>query len=147
MDKIKFGDKVKATRTFNGEQIVGEFMGYTLYDKENPNSVVGVVHVPGERPYDVYVSSISLAQPELTEFEKNLVEFFNNRMDLECAKDGIYRRDDVYNQLHSYSQRLMAIAKKEFMDKLHKFVENNVDWIDGSIRVFMETVNDYMTKN
>ena len=57
-EKFHKGDAVSATRTFNGEYIVGEFRGYRLFDDELPESVVGTVFVGGDRTYDVDVDSL-----------------------------------------------------------------------------------------
>lgn len=57
-EKFKKGEIVSATRTFNGEIITGEFQGYHLFNDEIPDTVVGVVHVPGDGVYDVDVTSL-----------------------------------------------------------------------------------------
>ena len=57
-EKFKKGEIVSATRTFNGEIITGEFRGYHLFNDEIPDTVVGIVHVPGDGVYDVDVTSL-----------------------------------------------------------------------------------------
>ena len=57
-EKFKKGEIVSATRTFNGEIITGEFRGYHLFNDEIPDTVVGIVDVPGDGVYDVDMTSI-----------------------------------------------------------------------------------------
>lgn len=59
--KFLIGDYVKGKRTFNGEVIEGKFNGFHLYNKLNPESVVGVIDTD-ERCYDVSVDSIELVE-------------------------------------------------------------------------------------
>ena len=63
-EKFHKGETVSATKTFNGEYITGEFCGYHLFDDELPGSVVGTVHVSGDRTYDVDVDSLRHYQTE-----------------------------------------------------------------------------------
>ncbi len=58
----------------------------------------------------------------LTEVEKCLVEFYNERTCLTCDKDGIYNRHEFEDLLHTWSSKLLALAKKELLkdDELTK---------------------------
>ena len=60
MDKrIKIGSLVTATRTYNGEPVSGKFLGYKLFNAENPDSIVGTVEC-GENVYDVRPNTVKL---------------------------------------------------------------------------------------
>jgi hypothetical protein len=77
-EKFKKGEIVSATRTFNGEIITGEFQGYHLFNDEIPDTVVGIVHVPGDGVYDVDVTSIRHHESEDERTRKELVEKITN---------------------------------------------------------------------
>lgn len=51
----------------------------------------------------------------LTEFEEGLVEFYNGRNSIPCDKDGVYNKHDLDDFLHTWSSKLLAIAKKELL--------------------------------
>ena len=74
-EKFKKGEIVTATRTFNGEIITGEFRGYRLFNDEIPDTVVGIVDVPGEGVYDVDVTSIRHHESKDERIRKELIEF------------------------------------------------------------------------
>lgn len=74
-EKFKKGEIVTATRTFNGEIITGEFRGYHLFNDEIPDTVVGIVHVPGDGVYDVDVTSIRHHENKDERIRKELIEF------------------------------------------------------------------------
>ena len=74
-EKFKKGEIVSATRTFNGEIITGEFRGYRLFNDEIPDTVVGIVDVPGEGVYDVDVTSIRHHESKDERIRKELIEF------------------------------------------------------------------------
>ena len=73
-EKFKKGEIVSATKTFNGEIITGEFQGYRLFNDEIPDAVVGVVHVSGDRSYDVDVASIRHYENEDERIRKKLLK-------------------------------------------------------------------------
>ena len=77
-EKFKKGEIVSATRTFNGEIITGEFQGYHLFNDEIPDTVVGIVDVPGDGVYDVDVTSIRHYESEDEKIRKELVEKISN---------------------------------------------------------------------
>ena len=54
-------------------------------------------------------SDLLLISAKKSEFEECLVEFFNNRLDMETDK---LTHHDIEAHLHAYSERLMAIAEK-----------------------------------
>ena len=62
MDNIKKGALVKGIRTFNGEEVIGDFQGYYSPTKKmKKNKVeVGIIYVEGERSYDVFPESIEI---------------------------------------------------------------------------------------
>ena len=72
-EKFKKGEIVSATRTFNGEIITGEFQGYHLFNDEIPDTVVGIVHVPGDGVYDVDVTSIRHHESEDERIRKKTI--------------------------------------------------------------------------
>ena len=49
----------------------------------------------------------------LTEFEEELINFYNKRSMLPQDKDGVYNRHDCEELLHESAKKLLAIAKKE----------------------------------
>lgn len=51
----------------------------------------------------------------LTEFEEGLIEFYNERNCIPCDKDGVYNKHELDNFLHTWSSKLLAIAKKELL--------------------------------
>ena len=84
-EKFKKGEIVSATRTFNGEIITGEFRGYHLFNDEIPDTVVGIVDVPGDGVYDVDVTSLRhcvkstrYSDDEDEKIRKELVEKISN---------------------------------------------------------------------
>ena len=81
MNKLKFkkGEIVSATKTFNGEIITGEFQGYRLFNDEIPDTVVGVVHVSGDRSYDVDVTSIRHYESDDERTRKHIVKFIDEQ--------------------------------------------------------------------
>lgn len=74
--KLKVGDYVRAVRTFNNDSVKGTFEGYRLYNKENPDSVVGVVYVENYDGtsccYDVYPNSIEPWEGRIVELAKSI---------------------------------------------------------------------------
>lgn len=77
-EKFKKGEIVTAKRTFNGEFITGEFRGYHLFNDEIPDTVVGVVHVPGDGVYDVDVTSIRHHEGEDEKITKAFIHGLKN---------------------------------------------------------------------
>ena len=74
-EKFKKGETVTATRTFNGEIITGEFQGYHLFNDEIPDTVVGIVRVPGDGVYDVDMTSIRHHENKDERIRKELIQF------------------------------------------------------------------------
>lgn len=74
--KLKVGDYVRAVRTFKNDSVKGTFEGFYLIDKEDPDSVVGVVRVENSdgtgRGYDVYPNSIEPWEGRIVELVKNI---------------------------------------------------------------------------
>lgn len=54
-------------------------------------------------------------KPELTEFEEELVNFYNKRCMLPSDKDGTFNRHDCDELLHESAKKLLALAKKELL--------------------------------
>lgn len=54
-------------------------------------------------------------KPEQTEFEQGLVEFYNERSSIPCDKDGVYNRHHLEDLLHTWSSKLIALAKKQLL--------------------------------
>lgn len=52
-------------------------------------------------------------EPEMTEFEKGLVNFYNERSQLLPDKDGVYNKHDCAELLHKSAKILLELAKKE----------------------------------
>lgn len=63
---------VSAIRTFNGEQITGELLGfnYPTEKMKKNNQYVGIVYIKGDRAYDVYPNSIHYISNSITDFNK-----------------------------------------------------------------------------
>jgi hypothetical protein len=74
--KLKVGDYVRAVRTCGNDSVKGTFQGFYLYDKEDPESIVGVVYVENPdgtgRSYDVYPNSIELWEGRIVELAKSI---------------------------------------------------------------------------
>jgi hypothetical protein len=92
MDKRRFkkGEIVSATKTFNGEIITGEFRGYRLFNDEIPDTVVGIVHVPGDGVYDVDVTSIRHHESKDERIRQELIEF------IQWSVDRHFMREDFH---------------------------------------------------
>lgn len=56
---------------------------------------------------------IIIPEPELTEFEQELVNFFNERNAMLPDKDGVYNKHDCDELLHKSASKLLDLAKKE----------------------------------
>lgn len=74
--KLKVGDYVRAVRTCRNDSVKGTFQGFFLYDKEDPESIVGVVYVENSdgtgRSYDVYPNSIEPWEGRIVELAKEI---------------------------------------------------------------------------
>lgn len=68
-------------------------------------------------------------EPELSEFEKRLVKFYNDRNGLPYDKDGVYNRHDLDELLHNTAAELLAIAREELTPKFGKEYEDG--YLDG----------------
>ena len=60
-----------------------------------------------------YKLVIVTPEPELTEFEEGLVDFYNKRTMVLPDKDGVYNKHDCEELLHESAKELLEIAKKE----------------------------------
>ena len=56
-------------------------------------------------------------EPELTEFEEGLVDFFNKRNMILPDKDGVYNKHDCEELLHESSKELLDLAKAELLSR------------------------------
>lgn len=63
--------------------------------------------------FDIVEAFIQKKLSRLTEFEEELVNFYNKRSMLPQDKDGVYNRHDCEKLLHEFAKKLLAIAKKE----------------------------------
>lgn len=66
-----------------------------------------------EGEYDCIEAFIQKKLSKLTEFEQELVNFYNKRSMLPQDKDGTYNRHDCEELLHESAKKLLALAKKE----------------------------------
>ena len=73
-----------------------------------------------DSPLDLF---IIISEPELTEFEQELVNFFNERNAILPDKDGVYNKHDCYEFLHKSANKLLAIARKEFQPEIDAEIE------------------------
>jgi hypothetical protein len=89
--RLKKGDIVTATRTYNGEEITGEFRGFKLFNDENPYSVVGVVWVHTDGIYDVSVDSIKPYASEAEKTRKKLIRFISSP----CVQEHLTPSEDA----------------------------------------------------
>ena len=65
-----------------------------------------------ENPLDLF---IIIPEKELTEFERRLVKFYNDRDSITCDKDGVFNRHEVYELLHSTASELLSLAREQFI--------------------------------
>lgn len=74
--KLKIGDYVRAVRTFTNDSVKGTFQGFSLHDKEDPESIVGIVYAENSdgtsRCYDVYPDSIEPWEGRIVELVKEI---------------------------------------------------------------------------
>lgn len=110
-EKFHKGDTVSATKTFNGEYIVGEFRGYRLFDDELPESVVGTVFVDGDRTYDVDVDSIRHYESEDERIRMALIELLK-----EVAEDETYTGRQHIPDMLSYLEKQKEQTELSLMD-------------------------------
>ena len=54
-------------------------------------------------------------EPELTEFEKRLVEFYNDGVSLPCDKDGMINKREADELLHKAANELLSLAREQFI--------------------------------
>lgn len=89
----------------------------------------------GECSYSPNSLFIVTPEPELTEFEQELVNFFNERNTILPDKDGVYNKHDCEEFLHKSANKLLAIAREQFIKDgyiiekkaFHDVVENISD--------------------
>jgi len=110
--RFKKGEIVSATKTFNGEIITGEFLGYHLFNDEIPDTVVGIVHVPGDGVYDVDVASIRHHESEDERIRKELIFFLNEEI-LQCS---IKEHADKLKEFVSYLEKQKEQKPTSFND-------------------------------
>lgn len=77
-EKYKIGDRVRGKRTFNGKEIEGEFNGFHLFNKLNPNSVVCAI-ITDDGCYDVSVDSLEFVENENERISKEIISFITDR--------------------------------------------------------------------
>jgi len=79
--------------------------------------VSGLVHQYAAHGYANYLEDIDLfiitPEPELTEFEQELANFFKERNAILPDKDGVYNKHDCDEFLHKSANKLLELAKKE----------------------------------
>lgn len=63
--------------------------------------------------FDIVEAFIQKKLSRFTEFEEELVNFYNKRSMLPQDKDGVYNRHDCEELLHESAKKLLALAKKE----------------------------------
>ena len=68
-----------------------------------------------EGEYEVVESFIRHKLTRLTEFEEELVVFYNKRNMILPDKDGVYNKHDCEELLHESAKTLLALAKKELL--------------------------------
>ena len=64
----------------------------------------------GDSNLDLFIIT---PEPELTEFEQELINFFNERNAILPDKDGVYNKHDCNELLHKSANKLLELAKKE----------------------------------
>ena len=74
--RLRVGDYVKAKSTFRDDWMKGTFEGFYLHNRENPDSVVGVIRVVNADStthyYDVYPNTIELWEGRTVELVKSI---------------------------------------------------------------------------
>lgn len=69
-------------------------------------------------------------KPELTEFEEELVNFYNKRSMLPQDKNGTYNRHDCEELLHESAKKLLELTKKELARRDEVITLNNLSPYD-----------------
>ena len=95
----------------NSESAYYYYQDGHLWDKSNDE---------GDSNLDLFIIT---PEPELTEFEQELVNFFNERNAILPDKDGVYNKHDCYEFLHKSANKLLAIARKEFQPEIDAEIE------------------------
>lgn len=98
--------------------------------------------------YNIYGESISgdekfklVMKVKLNPLEKCLIEFFNNRMDLETDKDGVHNIHDVESQLKAYAERITNIVKDQLISEGYVII-NLKDEGTSKMPDFLKEYND-----
>ena len=76
---------------------------------------------------------------ELSEFERRLVKFYNDRNGLPYDKDGVYNRHDLDELLHNTAAELLVIARKEAEKDLPRWKKCG----EGTLRTYWDEHLEY----
>ena len=81
----------------------------------------------------------------LTEFEEELVNFYNKRSILPSDKDGVYNRHDCEELLHESAKALLAIAKKELCKECDANIKGYIKGQEDAEKRYNESVEYHFT--
>ena len=84
-------------------------------------------------------------EPELTEFEEGLVNFYNERSSILPDKDGVYNKHDCAELLHKSAKILLELAKKELCNGCAANLEGYIKGRQDA-RKEMDEQNHYVYK-
>lgn len=90
-------------------------------------------------------------ESELTEFEQELINFFNERNTILPDKDGVYNKHDCNELLHKSANKLLELAKKEICKECSANLEGyikgrtaaNKDYQQGYMDGYKKAEEDY----
>lgn len=130
---IKYRPQIESGE-YKVETIDGNPVRIICWDRHNENKplIVALISAPACDALSNYFQDgkplstdspllfIITPEPELTEFEQELVNFFNERNAILPDKDGVYNKHDCNELLHKTANKLLELAKKDMKEQMLK---------------------------
>ena len=114
----------------NSESAYYYYQDGHLWDKSNDE---------GDSNLDLFIIT---PEPELTEFEQELVNFFNERNAILPDKDGVYNKHDCNELLHKSANKLLELAKKEICKGCSANLEGYIKGITAANKDYQQGYMD-----